>query len=236
MPAAFDAVVARALAKRPEDRYSSARELVDAALAAAGTPAEARPPLRAAAPPARNGGPGAVTTALPATTAPLPADRGGDDGARGAHRPDQPRAQDPLAAGAGRGRRGAGRRRGARGAAVARRRPVRLRRRVRPAQRRRGPRRAADSFAAAYAREDDDALRDLLSRDVARITPADSQRGRAAVLREYRGQFAANVTQDYRLTGLAVRGGAAGRATGRYVASRSGAGPITGRDRARSAA
>ena len=56
VPAAFDAVVARALAKRPEDRYSSARELVDAALAAAGAPAEARPPLRAAAPPARNGG------------------------------------------------------------------------------------------------------------------------------------------------------------------------------------
>ena len=90
-------------------------------------------------------------------------------------------------------------------------------------------REVADSFAAAYAREDDDALRDLLSRDVARVTPADSQRGRAAVLREYRGQFASNVTQDYRITGLAVRGGAAGRATGRYVATRSGAAPITGR-------
>ena len=36
VPAAFDAVVARALAKRPEDRYPSARELVEAALAAAG--------------------------------------------------------------------------------------------------------------------------------------------------------------------------------------------------------
>jgi hypothetical protein len=48
------------------------------------------------------------------------------------------------------------------------------------------------------------------------------------VLREYRGQFADNVTQDYRITGLAVRAGAAGRASGRYMASRSGAGPITG--------
>ncbi len=86
----------------------------------------------------------------------------------------------------------------------------------------------ADSFAAAYAGENDGTLRDLLSRDAARITPADSQRGRAAVLREYRNQFAANVTQDYRITGLAVQAGAAGRATGRYVASRSGAGPITG--------
>ena len=42
VPAAFDAVIARALAKRPEDRYHSARDLVEAALTAAGTPAERR--------------------------------------------------------------------------------------------------------------------------------------------------------------------------------------------------
>ena len=88
---------------------------------------------------------------------------------------------------------------------------------------------AASSFAAAYAHEDDGALADVLTRDVARVTPGDTQRGRAAVLREYRGQFATNSTQDYRLNGLDVRAGAAGRASGRYVASRSGAGPITGR-------
>ena len=48
------------------------------------------------------------------------------------------------------------------------------------------------------------------------------------MVREYRGQFATNSTQDYQLSGLDVSAGAAGRASGRYVASRSGAGPITG--------
>ena len=71
VPAAFDAVVARALAKRPEDRYASARELVDAALAAAGAPAEppARPPARGPAGAQRRRG-RAATVALPATTRP----------------------------------------------------------------------------------------------------------------------------------------------------------------------
>ena len=88
---------------------------------------------------------------------------------------------------------------------------------------------AADSFATAYAREEAGAMRAVLARDVTRVTPADSQRGRAAVLREYRGQFGANATQDYRLTGLArARRGGRPRER-RYVASRSGAGPITGR-------
>ena len=68
----------------------------------------------------------------------------------------------------------------------------------------------------------------MLTRDVARVTPGDTRRGRAAVVREYRGQFATNSTQDYQLSGLDVSAGAAGRASGRYVASRSGAGPITG--------
>jgi ketosteroid isomerase-like protein len=89
-------------------------------------------------------------------------------------------------------------------------------------------REAATGFATAYAHEDAGALRDVLTRDVKRVTPGDSQRGRAAVLREYRGQFDANATEAYRLTGLTVSGGAAGRATGEYVASRTGAGPLTG--------
>ena len=44
LPAAFDAVVARALAKRPDDRYASAGELGAAALAAVGTPARGAEP------------------------------------------------------------------------------------------------------------------------------------------------------------------------------------------------
>ena len=228
VPVAFDAVIARALAKRPEDRYAAARDLVEAALAAAGTLAEAPPPR----PPSRseaNGDPGALTAALPATTIPLPANRGDATNrsqAPTAHlsraRPRRPprglaAAALVLALGAALG--------------------VLLALDVGPFASGEEPgavsatevRDVADSFAAAYAHEDAGTLRDLLSRDAARITPADSQRGRAAVLREYRSQFAANVTQDYRITGLAVRAGAAGRATGRYVASRSGAGPITGR-------
>ena len=78
-------------------------------------------------------------------------------------------------------------------------------------------------------REDTDALRQVLTRDVARVTPGDAQRGRGAVLREYQRQFAANATGDYVLPDLAVRAGSVGRASGRYSVSRSGKKPITGR-------
>ncbi len=128
VPAAFDPVVARALAKRPEDRYRSARELVDATLAAAGTPAAPATPLRAPGPPAGNGDPGALTAQLPASTVALPADREGR--ARPVprpHGPDQPHEGHPRAEGAGRGCPGGGRRRGPRRSSGARRRPVRLR-------------------------------------------------------------------------------------------------------------
>ena len=48
-------------------------------------------------------------------------------------------------------------------------------------------------------------------------------------MREYRRQFAENPTERYVLTDLSVRPGAIGRASGRYVVSRSGREPITGR-------
>ena len=88
---------------------------------------------------------------------------------------------------------------------------------------------AVEAFATAYTREDADALSSLLARDVSRVTPSDAQRGRESVVREYRRQFAANPTERYVLTDLSVRPGAIGRASGRYVVSRSGRGPITGR-------
>jgi hypothetical protein len=88
---------------------------------------------------------------------------------------------------------------------------------------------AVDAFATAYTQEDADALSSLLTREVSRVTPSDAQRGRERVVREYRRQFAANPTERYVLTDLSVRPGAIGRASGRYVVSRSGKGPITGR-------
>jgi hypothetical protein len=88
---------------------------------------------------------------------------------------------------------------------------------------------AVDAFATAYTQEDADALSTLLARQVSRVTPSDAQRGRGSVVREYRRQFAANPTERYVLEDLSVRPGAIGRASGRYVVSRSGRGPITGR-------
>jgi SnoaL-like protein len=88
---------------------------------------------------------------------------------------------------------------------------------------------AVDAFATAYTEEDADALSTLLTRDVSRVTPTDAQRGRGSVVREYRQQFAANPTERYVIKDVSVRPGAIGRASGRYVVSRSGKGPITGR-------
>ena len=88
---------------------------------------------------------------------------------------------------------------------------------------------AVEAFATAYTREDADALSTLLTREVSRVTPSDAQRGRESVVREYRRQFAENPTERYVLTDLSVRPGAIGRASGRYVVSRLGREPITGR-------
>jgi len=84
-------------------------------------------------------------------------------------------------------------------------------------------------FARAYGREDVRALGRTLSPGVRRIAPGSSQEGRAAVLAEYRRQFAANAVRGYRVTGLSVRAGAVGRAEGLYTVPRAGGGPIAGR-------
>jgi ketosteroid isomerase-like protein len=88
---------------------------------------------------------------------------------------------------------------------------------------------AVDAFATAYTQEDADALSQSLARDVSRVTPSDAQRGRDNVVQEYRRQFTANPTERYALTDVSVRPGAIGRASGRYVVSRSGKAAITGR-------
>ncbi|MBN1527519.1 MAG: serine/threonine protein kinase [Thermoleophilaceae bacterium] len=213
VPAAYDHVIERALAKRPGDRYSSAHAFVDALSAATGSAREAPAAARPAAAAAANGSHDAPTSALTAGTVALPAEPTARmSRSRGRRVPVAVALAALLAAaGAGAALVVAGDDTGSTELSAA---EVRA---------------AADGFAAAYGREDAGALRDVLTRDVTRVTPADRQRGRAAVLREYRGQFDANATEDYRLTGLTVRGGAAGRASGEYVASRTGAGPLTGR-------
>src|SRR4051812_34795791 len=90
-------------------------------------------------------------------------------------------------------------------------------------------RRTALAFARAYGREDARALSRLLSPGVQRVSPSDVQRGRAAVVAEYRRQFATSVIRAYDLTGLVVTGGRAGRASARFSVPRSGRPPITGR-------
>ncbi len=222
VPAAFDGVVARALAKRPDDRYSSAGELVEATLAAADSPADEGKRAATDGAAAQNGDEGTAAPTLPGRTVVL-SDQPPPVTARLSRVRPRRAAGAWLATGIAL----------VLGVAVT----VLLLLGVGPfgvdeasgALSESEVREAVDAFALAYAQEDDDALAGLLSRDVARVTPGDGQRGRDAVLREYRRQFASNATSRYVIEDLDVRSGAAGRASGRYVASRSGRGAITGR-------
>jgi serine/threonine-protein kinase len=87
---------------------------------------------------------------------------------------------------------------------------------------------AVQRFARAYGAESVPGLRRVLAPNVKRVVPGDSQAGRAAVIAEYRRQFAASKVRGYQLRDLQVRGGDAGRATGSYEVTRGGRPPITG--------
>jgi hypothetical protein len=88
---------------------------------------------------------------------------------------------------------------------------------------------AVRAFARAYGHEDAQALAGTLTSGVKRVTPVDAQRGRRAVVRAYRRQFASNAVASYAFDEVEVRPGSTGRATGRYAVSRSGSRPIRGR-------
>jgi hypothetical protein len=72
-------------------------------------------------------------------------------------------------------------------------------------------------------------MRRVLTPRVRRIGTDGVQRGRVAVLGEYRSQFAAGAVQRYDLADLTTSGGRVGRAEGRYTVTRRGVAPLAGR-------
>jgi hypothetical protein len=249
VPAAFDVVIARALAKAPADRYPSAGDLGRAARAAAvgersaaargsvatgaATAEEAEPTRIAPAPGATAVmEPGGLATAI-APEAAATAHAAAGNGAGGPRRPGDQRRPAAVKVQRGRGRKLA---LGATVVVLAIPAVLLVRWVGGSDGVRSGPlsagevRSVAQSFADAYSDEDDAALRRTLTPAVRRWgTSGAAQRGRVAVVGEYHRQFATSKVQHYALDDLKVSGGTAGRAEGRYTVTRAGAPPITGR-------
>ncbi len=88
---------------------------------------------------------------------------------------------------------------------------------------------AVDAFKTAYGDEDTGRLRRLLTADVQRALPGGAvQRGRRAVVAEYAAQFKRMRIESYDVSDLEVSAGGAGRAAGTYVVRRRGAKPFGG--------
>ena len=193
VPAEFDAVIARALAKAPEDRFPSAGDLGRAALAAAsGEPVteEERTVATGAAAPPDAPTAAMVTTALPRRGA--LAFLTGAAAAAVVGAVLVVRAEPDLAASTS-GPLSEG-----------------------------DVRSAVEQFSEAVGTEDAGGLSRVLARDVKRVFPADSQLGRGPVLDAYRTQFRENDISGYKVSDLDVSGGRAGRAEGRYELAREG--------------
>jgi len=87
---------------------------------------------------------------------------------------------------------------------------------------------AAEGFASAYADEDPAALRATLARNVVRVLPGGRTQGRDQVVDQYTRQFDGKVG-GYDLNDLTVTGGRVGRATGTYRVDRKGGNPYEGK-------
>src|SRR3954451_4805489 len=232
MPHEFDRVLARALAKAPEDRYPSAGDLGSAAVAAVrGQPVTESERSVAVGPAAPSEAPTVVNGDGEAITRWDPAAH--DDEATAvtswdsAARREQPPAPD-------------------RQVVRARQWPYQLAAGLMVfaalvavglilgqvfddpnggASARTGPlsedevRSAAEAFASAYGAEDSAALRATLARNVVRVLPGGRTEGRDAVVDQYQRQFDGKVG-GYDLNDLTVTGGRVGRSTGSYHVDR----------------
>jgi serine/threonine-protein kinase len=247
VPAGFDRVITRALAKDPEARYPSAGDVARAALAAAEgrsvTESERTVARGAAAPPERAGadptavlrepaapaanGRTAATALLPPRAAPDP---------RTARKPpetmplgDRPRRRRgrtlaryaAVLAGAGAIAFAVTEVTGAGGD-------------VDPNLLPGAPvadgevERLVHEFADAYREEDAGRLGRLLTRDAERVVPGARQEGRAEVVGSYKSQFADSDTRSFEIEDLEATGGETGRASGRYVATYGDDPDVTG--------
>ena len=222
-PTGFDRVMARALAKDPEDRYPSAGDLGRAALAAARgesvTESERSVAIGPAAPVAHANGHPSPPTAITLADTPRTQVQEEETTVMPPRRRRRGLAGAVLAVAAV-------------GGAVA---LLGLPGGSSGNGRARAPltadevRDVAQDFAQAYEAEDGKALGQLLTRDVQRVLPSGVARGRTRVVREYRSQFRAQETQGYELDDLEVQAGRAGRASGSYRVEREGGEPIEGR-------
>jgi serine/threonine-protein kinase len=84
--------------------------------------------------------------------------------------------------------------------------------------------RMARSFASAYGDENLNRLQRLLTSDAQRTSPDDTQQGRQAVVAAYKSQFAKRRITDFEIgDDLKASGGASGRATAHYTVTYDGA-------------
>jgi Protein kinase domain len=200
VPAAFDAVIGRALAKDPTDRFASAGDLGQAVRDAAQVEPVARVPETASTRPMADPATRSAPTRVVARTRAAP----------------RPRMLLALAAVAVAAVAVAGL---LTGSGVSRSGPLSTGEVAR----------VAYSFADAYGHRDARKLASLMAPDVKRVSPGAAQQGRAAVVAEYRRQFALGGIRAYRLDSMRITPGWTGRAAARYTVPRTAGRPFGGK-------